>query len=81
LVSIIISQQEVSEVIWQLQAHKIIFEHEEIKSKVLDPIIDIPGDSNPVFDLRFCLNKELVTLNSTSWYKQNVRVLDIFRIL
>ena len=41
---------EVAEVIWQLQAHQIVLQHQKVQRKVLNAIIDPPFLANPSFD-------------------------------
>ena len=69
------------EVVWQLETHQVVLKHEQVKSKVLDPIIDIPGMAYTILNQMFLLNQKLVALDRASGHKQNVSVLDVVRIL
>lgn len=81
LVCVVVAQQEVPEIIWQLQAHQVVLEHEQVQREVLDAVVNVPSLSNAVLNLVLALDEQLIAFNRAPRHEKNVRVLDVLRVL
>ena len=81
MVGVIVTKQEVPEVIRQFQAHEIVLKHEQIKREVLNAIIDIPGVTDVVLNTRLLFNEQLIAFDRSAGNKQDMCVLSVLRHL
>ena len=69
------------EIVGQLQRHQVFLQQDEIKSELLDPVVDVPRMADSLLNTMLLIDKDLVTLNRASRHKQDVGVFDINGVL
>jgi hypothetical protein len=47
----------VFEIIWQLKRHQVVLEHQKVQSKVLNPVVYVPGVADPILNEVLLLNQ------------------------
>ena len=78
LVSVIISQHEVSKVIRQFQTKQIFLQQKQIDGKLLDLVFDLPSSLgalvpiDSLFDLGLALEDVFVAFDGAAWHEENV---------